>query len=210
MNRKALEQKDHIKYLGILMDEHLKWKEQITSVSKKISRGIGILSKLKNCLEPKMLKNIYYSLVYSHLSYGIHVWGSACPTVLEKNFILQKKAVRILSGNQYFQVYREPAGPLPSSDPLFKDLEILKIFDIFKLNIANFVYLTLANESPQIFSDWFVHNHAIHNHITKSNAVITQDNFFDVGSVELTKTLHTRGSKLANYGSKLIKVFGPI
>ena len=47
MNKKALQQKDHIKYLGVLMDEHLSWKNQINSVSKKISRGVGILSKLK-------------------------------------------------------------------------------------------------------------------------------------------------------------------
>ena len=33
MNRKALEQKDHVKYLGVLMDEHLLWKYQIISVS---------------------------------------------------------------------------------------------------------------------------------------------------------------------------------
>ena len=50
MNRKALAQKEHIKYLGILMDEHLKWTPQISAVSKKISRGIGILAKLKNFL----------------------------------------------------------------------------------------------------------------------------------------------------------------
>ena len=44
MNRKALEQKSHIKYLGVQMDEHLSWKPQINSVSKKISRGVGILA----------------------------------------------------------------------------------------------------------------------------------------------------------------------
>ena len=84
MNRKALAQKDHIKYLGVLMDEHLKWSPKISAVSKKISRGIGILAKLKNFLDVKLLTNIYYSLVYSHLSYGIQAWGSACPTELKK------------------------------------------------------------------------------------------------------------------------------
>ena len=32
LNRKALEQKDHVKYLGIYMDQHLNWKYQISHV----------------------------------------------------------------------------------------------------------------------------------------------------------------------------------
>ena len=37
LNRKAIDQKDHVKYLGVLMDQHLTWKYQISNVSKKIS-----------------------------------------------------------------------------------------------------------------------------------------------------------------------------
>ena len=120
LNRKAIEQKDHVKYLGVLMDEHLNWKKQIANVTKKISRGIGILAKLRSYLDPKILRNIYYSIVYSHLSYGVEAWGSACASDLEKILILQKKAVRILTGNRYFQIYGEVAAPLPRSEPLFK------------------------------------------------------------------------------------------
>ena len=71
MNRKALEQKCYVKYLGVLMDEHLLWKPQISSVSTKISRGAGILAKLKGHMNRKLLLNIYYCLVFSHLSYGL-------------------------------------------------------------------------------------------------------------------------------------------
>ena len=80
MNRKALQQKEHVKYLGVLLDEHLNWKYQINNVALKISRGIGILAKLKPFLKEKLLRSIYFSLVYSHLSYGVHAWGSANDT----------------------------------------------------------------------------------------------------------------------------------
>ena len=103
-----------------------------------------------------MLKDIYYCLVYSHLSYGVEAWGSACKSDLEKLLILQKKAVRILTDSQYYRVYNEPAGSLPHSDPLFKKTGILKFGDIFKLNIAKFVYSTLCGDSPAVFSGWFV------------------------------------------------------
>ena len=85
----------------------------------------------------------------------MEAWGSACPTDLEKILILQKKAVRILTGDKYFQIYGEEAAPLPRSEPLFKTLEILKFDDIFKVNIAKFVYTTLVHESPAVFWEWF-------------------------------------------------------
>ena len=43
MNNKALQQKDHVKYLGVLLDQHLSWKYQIKNVALKVSRGLGII-----------------------------------------------------------------------------------------------------------------------------------------------------------------------
>ena len=85
MNRKAIEQTTHVKYLGVFVDEHLNWNNHITHVAKKIGRGIGIMVKLRHYLTPQMLKNIYYCLVYSHLSYGIHVWGGPQPCLQSIN-----------------------------------------------------------------------------------------------------------------------------
>ena len=74
LNRKAIEQKTYVKYLGLLVDEHLSWGEHINGVSKKISKGIGITTLLRNSMGRDLLVNLYYSLVYSHLIYGIHVF----------------------------------------------------------------------------------------------------------------------------------------
>ena len=210
LNRKALSQKDHVKYLGILMDQHLSWKYQVSHVSKKISRGVGILAKLKHYLPNYLLSNIYYCLVYSYLNYGIHAWGSASPSDTKCLLVLQKKAVRILTGNQYFQIYGEPAGPLPSSSPLFSKLNFLKFEDIYKLNIAKFVYSTLCNLSPTVFSNWFTYTSDIHDHATRTNATIQSDNYFDVGTVTPTYTLYVHNSRLSKYGDKLVKVYGPL
>ena len=48
LNRQAIEQKDHVKYLGILIDSKLSFKQHITSVTKKISRAIGLLYNLRH------------------------------------------------------------------------------------------------------------------------------------------------------------------
>ena len=208
LNRKAIEQKDHVKYLGVLVDEHLTWKHQIDNVSKKISRGVGILSKLRNFVNKDILINIYYCLVNSHLVYGIESWGSACATFTNKLVVLQKKAIRIISGNQYFQLYGEPAGPLPASNPLFCSLHILKFNDLFKFSIAKFVYSTLCGFSPEFFSDWFTYIHDVHHHATRSSSTIVCDNYFDIGSEESTYQLYICGTRLVLYGDRLIKVYG--
>ena len=50
INRKAVEQKDYVKYLGILIDSKLSFKQHITAITKTISRSIGLVYKLRYCL----------------------------------------------------------------------------------------------------------------------------------------------------------------
>ena len=116
--------------------------------------------------------------------------------------------MRILSGVQYFQIYGQTPGPLPSSEPLYKKLEILKFDDIFKLNIANFVYATLDFESPPIFHDWFVFEHEIHDHSTRMSTELQQTHHFDIGVIQQSLKLQIKGSN-NNYGKKTLKTIGP-
>ena len=58
-----------VKYLGVRLDEHLHWNEQISQVKMKLNRAIGILSKLRYNANLSVLKIIYHSLFGSHLLY---------------------------------------------------------------------------------------------------------------------------------------------
>ena len=49
------------------------------------------MCKLRHFVNKKMMKNIYYSLIYPHLVYAIPVWGSACATEMNKILVLQKE-----------------------------------------------------------------------------------------------------------------------
>ena len=114
-----------------------------------------------------------------------------------------------MTGNQYFQIYGEPAGPLPSAEPLYKELNILKFHDIFDLNVAKFIYSTLSGQSPEIFSNWFTYTNMVHSHATTSSVTITQTNHFDTGTPEPNRTLFTRNSNLVKYGARMLRVYGP-
>ena len=82
-----------VKYFGIYIDEELNFK-YITSIVAKISRSFGILYKIKNFLPTSTLLCVYYSLVHTHLSYGIITWGSTYKSHLEKLSSHQNKAIR--------------------------------------------------------------------------------------------------------------------
>ena len=163
--------------------------------------------KLRKFAEKAVLKDLCYSLLYSHFVYGVEVWGSACRTAIKPLVILQKKAVRLMTFNDQFP---ETPGPLCPTDPLFLELELLKIQDIFTLQASKFIFRCLSHESPQIFWDWFTYSSSIHNYNTTSTSMITTNSYFDVGVEHRDNpTLHTRNSRLVNYGGKSLKVAGP-
>lgn len=163
--------------------------------------------KLRHYINLSMLVNIHYSLIYPHLIYAVQVWGSACKTELNKLLVLQKKAVRMMTFND--QIPQIP-GPLYNSNPLFYELKILKIDDIFNYHVCKFVYSCLSYSSPYIFHDWYQINSRFHNYNTTSNTVITMNNNFVINSIVETNLLHTRYSRLVHYGGKTLKVSGPL
>ena len=66
---------DHVKYLGIFIDNNLSWDYNTIQLSIKLSRTNGILSKLRHFTPLSSLISVYYSLFYSHVTYGCSVWS---------------------------------------------------------------------------------------------------------------------------------------
>ena len=62
-----------VKYLGIQIDQHLNWNEHIKNIITKLTRAIGILSKISHYLPKFLLKTIYFSIFNSHLIYACQV-----------------------------------------------------------------------------------------------------------------------------------------
>ena len=151
--------------------------------------------KLSPFVNPIMLKNFYYSLVYSHIVYAIHVWGSAGKSELDKIFILQKRAIRLISNKA-----KRPSipGPLVSTNPMFYKLEILKINDIFTLQIAKYIYKSLIGDTH----DWFKLNCDSHSYNTRSN-------YTDINNIVKSNNIFIHSARTSFYGLKLIKVDGP-
>ena len=90
---------DHIKYLGVLLDNKLTWHYHIEKVRTKVIKGIWAIARLRNLVSTKILFNIYYTMIFSHLIYFNLAWRSAAKIVLTPLHILQKKAARPVWSN---------------------------------------------------------------------------------------------------------------
>ena len=62
-------------------------------ISKKINRSIGVLRQLRYYVNLNVLIQLYYSLIYPYLTYGIHIWGNTYQSTIQPLYILQKKAL---------------------------------------------------------------------------------------------------------------------
>ena len=64
------------KFLGLQIDYELSWKEHCMLVYNKLSVNSHLLNMAKHMLDKKSMLNIYYAHVYSHLIYGLNIWGN--------------------------------------------------------------------------------------------------------------------------------------
>ena len=145
MNGISLKRVNSTKFLGVHIDANLSWVNHIAHISNQVSKGIGILSKLKHIMPPKIMRSIYLSLVLPHLSYCSSIWSGTTKTNLNKLYILQKRAVRNITC----------ALPRSSTNEIFSSLNLLKLEDLISLNVATFTYRCLNNLLPGSFSSFY-------------------------------------------------------
>ena len=143
LNNKPIERVYEFKFLGITLVQNLSWDTEIKNSANEISRNIGIITKLKHVVPFHTLKTLYSSFILSHFTYGILAWGNKTDKLLK----IQKRAVRTVTLNKYNA----------HTEPQFKRLEILKINNLYKLNILKF-YVKFK-QNYQISSNPFLFNH---------------------------------------------------
>ena len=75
----GLECKEYFKYLGVLIDNHLSWKYHVDYIAVKISKIVGVISRLRHFVPFCTLRGIHQSLVHvlPYLTYGLTAWSQA-------------------------------------------------------------------------------------------------------------------------------------
>ena len=141
LNGNKIERVTQFNYLGLILQANLSWNKHISHISLKVSKTIGILNRLKSIYPRKVLLTLYNTLILPHFNYCILSWGS----VLRENHqlhLLQKKAIRIITNSNY----------IAHTEPLLKELELLKITCMFILSLWKFYYRLMTNQLPVYFA----------------------------------------------------------
>ena len=140
LNRKTLYPSKSVKYLGIKIDENLKWKQHIHDIAIKLNRANALLFAIRNYANKHILRTIYFAIFDSHINYANLIWGQNLHPV-NRIVILQKKASRIMN----FQSRDS------HSSPLFKSNHILKLQDKIIIENILFINKSFNNLLPPIF-----------------------------------------------------------
>ena len=135
------------------------WKPHIANAARKISKSIGVIYKASFYLPTSSLPTLYYSLVYPYLVYCASVWGSTYSSNLKRILLLQKKVVGIISGSA-FDAHTEP---------IFKQLKILKLFDIFRFQVGKIMFLFKKGRLLIAFNNLFMIRSQLHSYNTRNS-----------------------------------------
>ena len=145
INGKQIKEKEFTKYLGILIDNKVSWPAHKKYADIKISKGIGVLTKLRYYVSKETLRMLYFSFVQPHLDYGLLVWGGSNKCVsnpIRKNL---KKTIR----RMLFKKFND------STELLFKELNILDFDSQHNLIIGKFMWQVNNKEIPRNISKLF-------------------------------------------------------
>ena len=158
---KKLLPSNYVKYLGILIDSHLKWNYQTDNLASKLSRAIGMLTKIRHYVSKNTLRSIYYGIFSSTLTYGCQIWGQIQNKYVNRVIKLQDKAIRIINF-AYFNA---------STKLLYYNSKILKFSDNIKLLNFAYVHNSLKGNLPSVLNNNFIFSKDVHNYNTRGSSL---------------------------------------
>ena len=96
-------------------------------------------------------------LINPYFEYCNIIWAISSSAALVKLFRIQKRAIRLITNSEWNA----------HTAPLFRDMNILTIYQLNLLHVASFMYKVHNNLLPQYFVDMFMSNCNVHSHNTR-------------------------------------------
>ena len=201
INGKKIYESRKLKYLGLIVDSRLKWNFHISELRKKLGMSFGILYKLKKKTAPlRYLRQVYFSLVQSYLSYGILAWGFASDEVKNPIKILQNKIVNLIDDRDI---------DLSSK---YKSLDILKLDDLIKYNIGKHMWDFENKNLPTSFDSQYHYTSDFHSRLTRQAFLyeFSNDEFGELTRETVDKFFKENQIRTESHGRASLSYHGPI
>ena len=135
----------HVKYIGLHLDENLSWNFHINELCNSLTKYFSVFYYIRNFANKRLATTIYYACIYSKISYGIEIYGTAGNAKLNKIQILQNKLMKLLTKRDY----------LEPTNQLHAELNILKVKDIHRHKTLQFVYNCISGNQIATFFNYF-------------------------------------------------------
>ena len=162
LNGKRLYPSKYIKYLGVLLDEHLSWSPHINELTKKLNKSNSMLSKIRHYVNKNAIRSLYFTLFSSHIGYCCQVWGQVGNYHLNKIHSLQRSALRIIN----FRPFRSDVSNL------FYTLNIPSFNNLVRFSNILFVFDSLTNNLPISISSFFTQSFVIPTRISHETLIM--------------------------------------
>ena len=136
-------------------------------VLNKISKNIGIISKVRHLIPVHLSRSLYLTLVEPYINYCNIIWaGFSNSGSLDRILRVQKKYCRLITFS----------GFTAHSRPLFEDFFILTVYGIYKYQLSIFMYKLLNKLLPDHIVKnscfWKIHKSIIMIHATVTICIL--------------------------------------
>ena len=149
INNNKISQITSYEYLGVTIDDKLRWVNQIKYIETKLSQACGAISRIRPFVDQACLRALYFGHAYTYLQYAILAWGSTFDSNLQHIKVLQNRVLRMLALH----------GPLEgvelNNNELYANLNLLKLCDIHRLETAKFMHRCTNGTLPLSFESYF-------------------------------------------------------
>ena len=136
---------------------NLNWKYHIDFIASKISRVVGIISRLRHFVPLKTLIQIYRSLVFACTVLLNCFLGPRCTGLSDEGLFLQKRALRLM----FF------AGNRSHAVPLFVSANVLLLNMLYFKTVCSLMHNISTNSAPQNICDVFTCSSEVHTYNTR-------------------------------------------
>ena len=136
---KTLKPKQHIKILGVYLDDKLNWKKQISNVKSKAMNAIRNIHRINHLLPIKQRVQLYNSLISPQFDYADVVWGGCGAVNNQRLQVAQNFAIKSITGNKKSD----------SATASFNKLKFLRLEQRRFLHEAVFCHKSLLFQNPE-------------------------------------------------------------
>lgn len=174
INDIPIERVDHVKIIGLIIDEQLNFSFHIQHIKNKINPFVAKFFHIRRFISETTALKLYYAHIYSHLIFMNSIWSVAPNYLIESLGVIQRRALRTVYMKdrlcQNVELFNENVLPLSAVITFHENLVLFKMLNNL---LKNNIQLIQANAVH--FHNTRRNHHLISFH---TNTALAQNNFY--------------------------------